>query len=49
MEDKRVGILETEELISGFKEELALLEDQMREFPDEVSVLRFLFVSFLLD
>jgi hypothetical protein len=49
MEDRRVGILETEESISGFEEELALLEDQIREFPDEVSVLRFLFASFLLD
>jgi hypothetical protein len=39
MEDRRVGILETEESISGFEEELADLEDQIRQIEDAVSGL----------
>ena len=37
MDDRRAGILETEESISGFEEELAHLEDQIWEFLDKVS------------
>jgi hypothetical protein len=37
MDDRRAGILETEESISCFEEELAHPEDEIREFLDEVS------------
>jgi hypothetical protein len=37
MDGRKIGILETEESISGYEKELTHLEDQIREFLDEVS------------
>jgi hypothetical protein len=49
MDDRRAGILETEESISGFEEELAHLEDQIREFLEEVSFFFFLPALFSME